>query len=92
GARGGYLLTRNPDTLTMLEVVEAMIGEIALNECVANADTCKSSSNCAVNRVWVKASKQLRETLAGVTFASLLQKDSCFIFPKPLDRQKDIKG
>ena len=92
GARGGYLLLRNPTTLTMLEVVEALIGEIALNDCVTSADTCKSSSNCAINRVWTRARNQLRETLAAVTFADLLQEDSCFIFPKPLDIQKDIKG
>ena len=92
GARGGYLLVRDPADLTMLEVVEAIIGKIALNDCVANTHACKSSSNCAVNRVWVKASSRLRETLAEVTFADLLREDSCFIFPKPLDRPKDIKG
>ena len=92
GARGGYLLVRDPATLTMLEVVEVMIGRIALNDCVAHADTCKSSSNCAVNRVWARASKQLRDTLAEVTFANLLAEDSCFIFPKPLDIKGTTKG
>ena len=92
GARGGYLLCRNPDNLTLLEVVEAMIGKIALNDCVADTASCKSSSNCAVNRVWARASNQLRETLAEVSFAALLQADSCFIFPKHLDFKKDIKG
>lgn len=83
GARGGYVLIRDPATLTLLEVVEALIGEISLNGCVADADFCRSSANCAVNRVWTKASNQLRETLAGVTFADLLKEDSCYIFPKP---------
>ena len=92
GARGGYILSRTPDTLTMLEVLEAIIGEITLNECVANADICKSSSNCAVNRVWTRARSQLRETLAEVTFSDLLNEDSCFVFPKPLDIQKAIEG
>ncbi len=92
GARGGYLLWRNPDNLTLLEVVEAMIGKIALNDCVANAASCKSSSNCAVNRVWARASNQLRQTLAAVSFSDLLQDDSCFVFPKQLDIQKNITG
>lgn len=92
GARGGYLLTRDPARLTMLEVVEAITGEIALNDCVISANTCRSSSNCAVNRIWTRARNQLRATLAEVTFADLLQADSCFIFPKPLDRTKEING
>ncbi|MDF1578172.1 MAG: hypothetical protein P1P81_06985, partial [Desulfobulbales bacterium] len=66
--------------------------EIALNDCVARADTCKSSRNCAVNRVWSKAGKQLRDTLAAVTFAGLLAEDSCFVFPKPLDSETSAEG
>jgi len=94
GARGGYVLTRDPANLTMLEVVEAIIGRISLNDCVEDADTCPSSSNCAVNRVWTRARNQLRETLAGVTFAGLLKEDSCFLFPEPerLDISKAVKG
>ena len=94
GARGGYILIRDPAGLTMLEVVEAVIGRISLNDCVANADSCPSSSNCAVNRVWTRSSNQLRETLAGVIFAALLNEDSCFIFPEPerLDIPKAVEG
>ena len=92
GAKGGYLLVKEPADLTMLDAVEAIIGEIALNDCVTSGNACKSSNNCAVNRVWTRARNQLRETLDGVTFADLLQDDSCFIFPKPLDTRKDIKG
>jgi Rrf2 family protein len=92
GARGGYLLNIDPAALTMLEVVEAMIGKIALNDCIANAKTCKSSRNCAINRVWARASIQLRETLAGVSFADLLREESCFVFPKLLDKPAPPKG
>jgi Rrf2 family iron-sulfur cluster assembly transcriptional regulator len=88
GAKGGYVLLKNPTDITMLEVVEAIIGEITLNDCVTSADTCRNSSNCAVNRVWTRARNQLRETLAEVTFADLLNEDSCYIFPKP--QQIDI--
>jgi Rrf2 family protein len=94
GAHGGYLLKREPASLTMLEVVEAIIGRLSLNDCVTDADTCPSSSNCAVNRVWARASNQLRETLAEVTFAKLLKEDSCFIFPEPeqLDIPNAVNG
>ncbi|MCK4838153.1 MAG: Rrf2 family transcriptional regulator [Desulfobulbaceae bacterium] len=88
GAKGGYVLRRDPVSITMLEVVESIIGEIALNDCVISADTCHSSVNCAVNRVWTRARNQLRATLAEVTFADLLKEDSCFIFPQP--QQVDI--
>lgn len=83
GARGGYLLKREPAAITLLEVVEAIIGEISLNDCVTSAEVCRASANCAVNRVWTEARNQLRATLSGVSFAELLREDSCFLQPLP---------
>jgi Rrf2 family protein len=78
GPQGGYLLIRNPEDISLLEVVETIIGEISLNECMTNSDFCRASGDCAVNRVWIKACKQLRETLSEVNFKTLLEEDSCF--------------
>lgn len=79
GSKGGYLLLKNPVNLTLLEVVEAIIGEIFLNQCLSNPESCRASMSCSVNRVWKTASNQLRSTLNIVTFASLLQNDSCCV-------------
>ncbi|MBU0479984.1 MAG: Rrf2 family transcriptional regulator [Proteobacteria bacterium] len=91
GAQGGYLLRRTPEEISLLEVVETIIGEISLNECVTNSAACRASDNCAVNRVWIKACKQLRETLSEVSFQTLLEEDSCFGLPQILD-MKDSKN
>src|SRR5579862_8703228 len=37
GARGGYLLARDPARITMAEVVEALEGSIAPVECISSA-------------------------------------------------------
>ena len=71
GARGGYELTTPPDRLTLLEVVEAAEGSIVLNKCVLHPKTCSRTCVCAAHRVWSEARRQLRATLAGVTFATL---------------------
>ena len=81
GAKGGYRLLVSPEELTLLRVIEAIIGEIFLNDCVLRPESCKASSNCAVNRVWLRARKQLRDTLHEVTFATLISDDSCCIMP-----------
>ena len=77
GARGGYHLLIPPEKLTLLDVIEAIIGEIFLNDCVVRPESCHASSSCAVNTVWMKARDQLRETLSQVTFAQLLEEESC---------------
>lgn len=80
GARGGYRLAVPPEKLSLLSVIEAIIGEIFLNDCVMRPESCHASPSCAVNNVWQQARDQLRETLAKVTFAKLLEEDSCCIF------------
>jgi len=82
GARGGYRLAVSPEKLSLLDVIEAIIGEIFLNDCVIRPESCHASSSCAVNNVWMQARNQLRQTLAQVTFSKLLEEDSCCILPK----------
>lgn len=77
GAKGGFVLMRNPEEITMLEVVETMIGEIYLNECVARPSSCQISYDCAIHRVWMDAREQLRQTLHSVTFDQLIKGNSC---------------
>ena len=77
GAGGGYRLLRAPDRITLLEVIETIIGEIFLNDCVGRPASCDNSGGCAVHRVWLRAQQQLRDTLRQVTFADLLAEEAC---------------
>ena len=77
GARGGYRLLVTPEKLSLLDVVESVIGEIYLNDCVIRPETCENSPTCSIHRVWEKARDQLRDTLKQSTFAQILAEDSC---------------
>jgi Rrf2 family protein len=77
GAKGGLRLLVPPEKLTLLDVVEAVIGEIFLNDCLLQPETCHRSTACTVNRVWEDARNQLRETLREATFSKLLTENSC---------------
>jgi Rrf2 family transcriptional regulator, iron-sulfur cluster assembly transcription factor len=75
GPKGGLRLLILPDQLNLLYVIETVLGEIFLNDCVLRPDSCKRSPTCAVHRVWEKARYQLRETLREATFEKLLKAD-----------------
>ena len=75
GAKGGYRLLIPPDKLTLLDVVEAVIGEIYLNDCVLRPDSCQRNPSCSVHRIWEQVRDQLRSTLRQNTFASILADD-----------------
>jgi len=77
GARGGFVLLKDPGDITLLEVVETMIGEIYLNDCVARPSACNALSACGVHRVWIKARNQLRDTLRQATFDKLIRQKIC---------------
>ena len=81
GSKGGYSLRHDPKDITMLKVVETIIGEITLNECTTRPEICTSSKNCSANLVWQNARDQVRNTLAQADFASLLQKATCCTVP-----------
>jgi Rrf2 family protein len=71
GARGGYELIMPPTKLTLLAVVEAAEGTLVLNTCIMNPRSCQNSGACTAHRVWEKARRQLRHSLANVTFSKL---------------------
>lgn len=73
GRGGGYRLRRPPDRISLLQAVEAMEGQIALNDCLLGRGSCWRDNVCSVHRVWDRACSQLRQTLDGVSFAQLAE-------------------
>jgi Rrf2 family protein len=74
GAGGGVFLSRSPQEVSLLEVIEAMEGSIVLNCCVRDPGSCPLSRGCAVHEVWIEAQTQLRAHLGGVSIADLLNR------------------
>ena len=79
GSKGGYRLLIPAKDLTMLDVVEAVIGEIYLNDCVVRPESCDRIPACSIHRIWETARDQLRETLRQADFKSILADKSCAI-------------
>ena len=71
GAHGGLWLARPAEMLSVLEVVEAIDGPLALNACVLDPAACELSDDCAVRAVWCEAQADLARRLAQATFGQL---------------------
>src|SRR5271167_4024900 len=80
GSRGGYMLARAPQEITMAEVVEALEGSIAPIECISqNADgsvVCSRESDpnhvCPTKLLWTRVRFSIVSTLMNTTLADLL--------------------
>jgi Rrf2 family protein len=73
GARGGVSLARNPEEITVLDVVEAIDGPILLNECVACGGVCHFGESCPMKPVWCDTQAELVSKLKNVTFDTFIQ-------------------
>jgi Rrf2 family protein len=71
GAAGGYNLAREPDEITLLDVmtvVDAQLGQAATNA------TRSTATTRVLQRTWKQVAAKERELLAEVTFADLVER------------------
>lgn len=81
GARGGYLLARAPEAITMAEVVAALEGSIAPIECITEgADgslVCSRETDpdhvCPTKLLWARVRGAIVSTLEDTTLSDLIQ-------------------
>ena len=72
GARGGVSLARPPEAISVLEVVEAIDGPIALNECSQSAGACPFGESCPLRALWCGTQNEMVEKLRKTTFAQVM--------------------
>jgi Rrf2 family protein len=48
GAKGGFMLARKPEEITLLDIVQATQGKLTLKKCCINPLSCAKSRACAV--------------------------------------------
>lgn len=73
GARGGVTLARDPEKITLLEVVEAIDGPIRLNECAHADSMCAFEDDCPLAPIWQDAQSDLVKRLGNTNFGQFLE-------------------
>jgi Rrf2 family protein len=71
GSGGGIRLARPAGEISMLDVVRAMEGDVALNPCVVAPHSCPLAANCPAQRAWSDATAVLQAHLASVRFDAM---------------------
>ncbi len=75
GANGGYRLSRPPEEVTLLEVVEAGEGSLESDTCVLGDEPCRWESVCPLHETWSAATEAMKFELANTTLATLVERD-----------------
>ncbi|CFX01156.1 Transcription regulator Rrf2-like [Syntrophomonas zehnderi OL-4] len=74
GQEGGYALAKDPKDITLLDVIEAMEGPIAINRCLTHQDYCSKrwTKVCPVHNVLGNIQKELVDDLSKHNFQDLI--------------------
>lgn len=75
GARGGYLLARDPGRITVRDVMTASEHQTFEMNCETHpvdSDRCAPGSACVIRPVWVALQQRIDDFLSSVTLADLL--------------------
>lgn len=74
GSAGGFCLARPAVEITFLDVIRAVEGPLALNQCLIEPSRCDRSGECPIHPIWIMAQTKLEETLEAITFAEIVLK------------------
>ena len=71
GVKGGFSLARQAKDITVLDVLEAIEGKLAMNLCLSDKKKCDFSRNCPIHSVWANVQSKVVEVLKKSNFEDL---------------------
>jgi len=69
GAKGGYILAKAANEITLGDVFTCLEGPVITSECVENEDYCLRASDCVARGVW----RQVQDAVRGILESTTLQ-------------------
>jgi Rrf2 family transcriptional regulator, iron-sulfur cluster assembly transcription factor len=72
GYKGGHMLARHPQEITVGEIVALMEGGPKLTACSDNPEKCERAAVCVTRLLWKEATEAMYEKLNAVTLADLV--------------------
>jgi Rrf2 family protein len=79
GAKGGYLLAREAQAVSVKDVLEAsehVTFEVNCDLHPVSADRCSAEASCSIRPVWRMLERRINELLSGITLADLMQDEA----------------
>ena len=69
GVGGGFVLNRDPEKITLRDVIERVDGPIVMFECMEDDSYCNFWSDCSLLGAFERTQVQILDILQGVTVA-----------------------
>jgi Rrf2 family protein len=79
GAKGGYFLAKEPQAITMRDIMTASEHQTFEMNCESHpvdAERCRPGSGCSIRPVWQALQQRVDELLASISVADLMQHET----------------
>ncbi|MBN8215006.1 MAG: Rrf2 family transcriptional regulator [Spirochaetes bacterium] len=73
GARGGYLLEKDPATVSMFDLHLALVGPVSVASCLQEDGICDLSEHCSILSPVLHLNERISQFYRGITVAELLR-------------------
>ncbi|MGB8991098.1 MAG: Rrf2 family transcriptional regulator [Desulfobaccales bacterium] len=74
GRKGGHVLTKPPEEITVGEIVALLEERTSLVECAEDATVCERADICPTRLLWKEASEAMFDRLEALTLADLVER------------------
>lgn len=79
GAQGGYTLAKEPEAISVGDIIKVMEGPIAPVDCLLhegpNNEYCQRAGTCVTRGVWAKVRDSINGVLNSITLADLCKEE-----------------
>lgn len=72
GARGGYMLSRPANQISLVDVIKVMDGPIGMTECSVTPGMCSQESGCVVRANWLRINTAVLGVLQEITLDQMI--------------------
>ena len=76
GPKGGHMLAKPPEAITVGEIVRVLEGGINLSSCIENPEVCDRTSDCLTRDLWEETTKAMYEKLNSATLSKMINEGS----------------
>ena len=74
GARGGFMLTKNPEKINLYEIIKIMEPTMKINRCLEDDEYCSrfATDNCPIRNFYTRLQNELESKLQEITVKMLI--------------------
>ena len=76
GRRGGYMLARKPEEISVGEIVETLEGRLSVVDCVLEPELCYRAIECPTRDIWVGMTEMIKQQLFSLSLGNIVAKST----------------